>query len=124
MVIKKVKPMFNKLVTTMDRYKSDSIDEFGIINPSRQEGSLKEYQTVLEVGPQVRDIKVGDIVCINPTRYAVREHREGSLRNGVVTDNPVTRYNFETIEINNKTCLLLNDNDIQFIIAEYEEQND
>lgn len=115
--------MFTAIVTTMDKYDSNSL-KGGIIDISRIQGSVKEYQTVLAVGNSVRDVKVGDVVCINPTRFAVKEHKEGSLKDGVITDNPTVRYDFDVIEIDDKPCLLLQDRDIDFIIEEYEELPD
>ena len=69
----------------------------------------------------MRDIKEGDLVLINPTRYAVRKHNEGSLKNGVVTDNPVTSYNFNLVDVDGKICILLYVQDIDYVIEEYEE---
>ena len=122
--IKKLTPMFTALVTTMETYKEDSYTEGGLIDTTKQQGGLKEYQTVIAVGNQVRDIKVGDLVCVNPTRFAVRKHQSGSLKDGVITDNPVTHYNFDVIELDGKQCLMLQDRDIDFIINEYEEVED
>lgn len=118
--IKKIKPMFTSLITTMDKYEKDVVIG-NLIDVSKREGSLKEYQKVLAVGSSVRDIKVGDLVCVNPTRFAVRKHQAGSLKDGVVTDNPVTTYNFDVVEMDGKQCLLLQDRDIDFIIEEWEE---
>lgn len=118
--IKKIKPMFTALITTMDKYEQD-VTTGGLINVTKMQGGLKEYQTVLAVGDSVRGIKVGDLVCINPTRFAVKKHREGSLKDGVITDNPVTTYNFDIVEMDNKQCLLLQDRDIDFIIEDWEE---
>lgn len=118
--VKKIKPMFTSLITTMDKYEQD-VKIGGLIDTSRQQGRLKEYQKVLAVGSSVRDIKVGNIVCVNPTRFAVRKHQAGSLKDGVVTDNPVTTYNFDVVEMDGKQCLLLQDRDIDFIIEEWEE---
>lgn len=118
--VKKIKPMFTSLITTMDKYEQD-VKIGSLIDTSRQQGGLKEYQKVLAVGSSVRDIKVGDIVCVNPTRFAVRKHQAGSLKDGVVTDNPVTTYNFDVVEMDGKQCLLLQDRDIDFIIEEWEE---
>lgn len=118
--IKKIKPMFTALVTTMNKYKEDTIVG-GLINPSKGKGSLMEYQTVLSVGSSVKDIKVGDLVCINPSRFAIKKHKEGSLKDGVITDNPVITYNFDVVEMDGQQCLLLQDRDIDFIIEEYEE---
>ena len=121
--IKKIKPMFTALVTTMNKYKEDTIVG-GLINPSKRKGSLMEYQTVLFVGSSVKDIKVGDLVCINPSRFAIKKHKEGSLKDGVITDNPVITYNFDVVEMDGQQCLLLQDRDIDFIIEEYEEITD
>lgn len=118
--IKKIKPMFTALITTMDKYEQD-VTTGGLINVTKMQGGLKEYQTVLAVGGSVRDIKVGDLVCVNPARFAVRKHQAGSLKDGVISDNPVTTYNFDVVEMDGKQCLLLQDRDIDFIIEEWEE---
>ena len=105
----------------MNKYENDVKTSTGLIDTSRQKGTLKEYQTVLAVGDSVRGINVGDIVCINPSRFAVKKHKEGSLKDGIVTDNPVVTFNFDIIELDNKQCLLLQDRDIDFVIEDYEE---
>ena len=118
--IKKIRPMFTALITTMNKYEQD-MTTGGLINVTKMQGGLKEYQTVLAVGGSVRDIKVGDLVCVNPTRFAVKKHQAGSLKDGVISDNPVTTYNFDVVEMDGKQCLLLQDRDIDFIIEEWEE---
>lgn len=122
--IKKIKPMFTSLITTMNKYEQDNITKGGLIDSTKQQGTLKEYQTVVAVGDSVRNIKVGDLVCINPTRFAVKKHREGSMRDGVITDNPIITYNFDTVEMDGKQCLLLQDRDIDYIIEDFEEVPD
>lgn len=119
--IKKIKPMFTTIVTTMEKYTEDTFNTSGLIDVNKTQGGLKEYQTVLAVGSSVRDIKVGDLVCINPSRYGIKKHEAGSLKDGVVCDNPVIKYNFDIIEMDDKQCLLLQDRDIDFIIEDYEE---
>jgi hypothetical protein len=123
---KKIKPLFTALITTMDRYEQDTLTAEGLIDSTKQQGAIKEYQKVLAVGESVRGINVGDMVSINPTRFAVKKHQQGSLKDGVITDNPVVGYNFDIIEINNKPCLYLQDRDINFIIEDYDnlESND
>lgn len=118
MKINKIKPLFNKILVTADKYEDDIIEN-GIIRTTK--GTLKEYQKVLAVGSTVRDIKVGDLVLINPIRYAVKKHREGSLKDGVITDNPVVSYNFNLVEVGDKVNILLYDSDIDYIIEDYEE---
>lgn len=124
MVIKKIKPMFTALITTMDKYEHDIITDGGLIDTSKQQGCLKEYQRVVAVGTTVRDIKEGDLVCINPTRFAVRKHKNGSLKDGVISDNPVIDYKFDIVEMNNTPYLLLQDRDINFIVEDYEEDEE
>lgn len=118
--LKKIKPMFTSLITTMDKYERD-MKVGDLIDIHRKEGSLKEYQRVLAVGSSVRDIKVGDLVWVNPTRFGVKRHQEGSLKDGVISDNPIVTYNFDVVEMDGKQCLLLQDRDIDFIIEEWED---
>ena len=100
-VLKKITPMFTSIVTTMDMY--SEVQYVGsIIDPTKTQRGISEYQKVL----------------------AVMKHREGTLKNGIVTDNPVMKYNFDVVEIDGKPCLLLQDRDISFIINEYEEKED
>lgn len=123
--IKKIKPLNSYVVLTADKYeKSQTIGGSSILDTHKMEGALKEYQTVVAVGNLVRNIKEGDVVSINPKRYAVMKHQEGSLKDGVITDNPVIRYNFPTIMLDHKEYLLLQDNDINYVILESEEEPD
>lgn len=120
LTIKKIKPMFNSVVTTMNRYAADTkIKGTSLVNAVKS-GTVKEYQKVVAVGPMVRGIDVGDTVFINPIRYAVKKHQEGTLKDGVITDNPVVGYNFETVEVDGVEHLFLYDSDIKYV-AEVEE---
>lgn len=119
--VKKIRPMFTSLITTMDKYEQDKLTDGGLIDTSKQQGTLKEYQTVLAIGDSVRNIQVGDLVCVNPSRFAVRKHEKGSMRDGVIADNPVVTYNFDVVEMDGRQCLLLQDRDIEYIIEDYEE---
>ena len=122
-IIKKVKPMFNGLITTMNKYDNDiKVRGTDLIDSSRA-STVKEYQTVVAVGPMVRGIEVGDTVFINPKRYAVMKHKPGSLQDGVIKDNPVVGYNFDIVEIDGVEHLYLQDSDIK-CVAEVEEFNE
>lgn len=114
--IKNIQPMFNHILVTADVYDED-IYEGGIIVSSK--GTLKEYQKVVAIGSIVKDINIGDLVKINPMRYAVKKHKEGSLKDGVVTDNPVVQFNFNMVKINDVNHILLADNDIEYIVKDY-----
>lgn len=112
--------MFNKVLTTCTLYENDIVND-GIIDSSKEEGGIKEYQTVIAVGPFVKDVKPGDLVVINPDRYKVLKHKEGSMKDGVIMDNPVISYNFPILPINNELCLYIYDSDIDFVIEEWDE---
>lgn len=119
--VKKIKPMFTALITTMDLYDEDTVRAGGIIDPTKQKGTVKEYQKVVTVGDSVRGIKVGDLVCIDATRFAVRKHKDNSIKTDIEGGNPVLEYRFDIVEMDGKNYMLLQDRDIQFIIDEYEE---
>lgn len=122
-IIKKIKPMFNGLITTMNRYEQDVKVKGTDLIDSSKSNAVKEYQTVVAVGPMVRGIEVGDTVFINPNRYAVMKHKAGSLQDGVIKDNPVIGYNFDIVEIEGVNHLYLQDSDIKFV-AEIKEFNE
>lgn len=119
--IKKIKPLFTSLITTMNKYELPVVTDSGLIDTSKQQGAIKEFQTVLAVGDSVRNIKVGDLVCVNPARFAVKKHEKGSMRDGVISDNPIVGYNFDIVEMDGKNCLLLQDRDIEFIAEDYKD---
>lgn len=122
--IKKIKPLFTGVLTTMDKYEDYTKTKGGLIDPKKSAGAVKEYQKVLAVGSSVIGIKEGDLVCINPNRYAVPKHRANGLRDGVIGDNVTISYNFPVVELDGKQCLLLQNNDIEFVITEFIEEED
>lgn len=117
--IKKIKPMFNRVLTTCDLYTEDLMTD-GIIDSTKVEGAIREYQTVIACGPMVKCVKPGDIVVINPTRYKVMKHKEGTLNDGVIQDNAVLSYNFPIMAVDDNPCLYIYDSDIDFVIKEFE----
>lgn len=121
--IKKIKPMFNRVLTTCDLYTEDLMTD-GIIDSTKVEGAIKEHQTVIACGPTVKCVKPGDIVVINPTRYQVMKHKEGTLNDGVIQDNAVLSYNFPIMVVNDAPCLYIYDSDIEFAIKEFEMVNE
>lgn len=121
--IKKIKPLFNQLITTTDKYLEDVV-KGSLVDVKKLKGTVKEYQKVLAVGSMVKDIKVGDLVLIDPKRYQILKHEKGSLKDGVITDNPVIGYNIPMVTINNEECMLLYDQDIKYVVEEYEDVED
>lgn len=119
--IKKIKPMFDSIVTTMDKYEDDTTNASGIIDTTKQKGTIKEFQKVVSVGSVVREVKEGDIVCINPAAYAKKKYNDGSMKDGIIDTNVVLSYEFNIIELDDVPHLLLKTRDIDFIVEEYEE---
>jgi hypothetical protein len=115
--------MFTALITTMDKYIDDHVTKAGIIDGTKMAGAIKEYQTVIAIGDSVRNVAVGELVCVDPKRFGVKKHKKGSLQDGVIEDNVVLGYEFDTIIINNKEHLLLQDRDISYVVEEYEESD-
>lgn len=112
--INKIKPVFNKIVTTCDVYQMGK-STGGII--IKTDGTIKEYQRVEAVGSTVRDIKVGDIVMINPKRYLVARHNDkpDSVKN-VNGDEVTFSVDFPILDYGGKKHLLIYDQDIDYII--------
>ena len=124
--IKKIKPMFNQVVTTMDMYR-DVIRNSGVIDAARS-NTIKEYQTVIAVGDAVRSVKPGDVVFINPRRYMKISHKDGmkDLEKNIIQDDmhaylDIPRYElYDRPDGSCREVLMIFDNDIIFV-AEGEE---
>lgn len=121
MIIKAIKPMFTAVVTTMDKYTADDFKGKLITNLNEVNGAVKEYQTVVAVGTQVRDIAVGDIVKINPMRYAVRKYAEDSVKKDLLGQK-IEGFNFPEVELNGIPHLYLQQNDIEYVVTEWEDE--
>ena len=120
MRIKKIKPLFTRIVTTMDMYVDDQQANTGhLIDVSKLKKGIKEYQKVIAVGTSVRNIKEGDLVCINPDRYAVRQFQEDSMKADLMV-NQIVSYNFNVVKLEDKEYLLLDEADIEFIVEDYD----
>ena len=127
MNIKKVKPLFSSIIVTKDKYSIDDVPKGAFIDPKAAQGSLKEHQTVIAVGPMVRDIKVGDIVKLNPAqyaRYAPYKTADGMREKINGEGRAFLGYEIPNIEIDGVSYLLIQDRDCEYIVEEYEEDKD
>lgn len=119
--LKKITPTFNHILTTKNLRDHDEYDNGVLVRPA---GSTKEWQRVVAVGPTVKNCKVGDYIMVDPVRYAVTKHQDGSLKDGVVADNVTVAYNIPIITVDDKEYMYLFDTDIQFVIDKFEETED
>jgi hypothetical protein len=123
MKIKAIQPMFNGIVTTADVYEADLKVNGVILNGTK--GSLKDHQRVIAVGPYVKDIHKGDLVCIIPDRFAKRKFSENSMRNDIEgLSNDVVGYNFDFMELDGQPVMYLQDRDIKYIVTEYSTEDE
>lgn len=122
--IKKIKLLNNHILTTADRYTDAEAAGSTIVDVHKLNNSIKEFQKVIAVGPMVRTISAGDMIMINPTRYAKRQYKEGSLKDGVLNHNAVISIEFPTIELDHKEYLYIYDGDVEFVVEDYEEEKD
>ena len=112
--------MYTRIVTTMDMYVEDTTTPGGIIDVNKLKQGIKEYQKVIAVGTTVRNVKEGDLVCINPERYAVKKFRDDSVKSDLL-ENTITRYNFNVVKIKDKDYLLLDEADVEFVVEDWED---
>jgi co-chaperonin GroES (HSP10) len=119
--LKRITPVFNHILVTKDLYEKD-VTSNGVVIATK--GTVKNYQKVVAIGQTVKICKPGDMVMIDPIRYAKMKHESGSLKDGVVTDNPVVAYSVPEVKVDGKDYMYLYDSDIQFVINDYKEIED
>lgn len=122
--VTKIKPLFDHLLITADRFDKDMIHN-GVIVAGK--GDLKLWQTVVAVGSVVRDIKVGDKVMINPNDFAVKKYNKNSVQNDL-DNNPVLTYNFpfETVDDEKgepKDYLYISDRNVKYVFEGIEKDD-
>lgn len=124
--IKMIKPLYTGVVTTMDKYTADEVDGKIITSMRETAGSVKEIQTVLAVGSMVHDIKEGDMVKVDPMRYAqFKDKRKNSVVNGMEEyHNEITGFNIPVIELDHKQCMYLDQKDIVYVITDHSWEED
>ena len=122
--IKKVRPLFTGVITTAKKFVGDQATKKGsvIVDTRKMDGSLNYYQTVVSVGSTVRDLKEGDIVKINFSRYAKARHTPGAIdeAQNKQFDNLGWDYEIPIIVIDDIEYLFLQDRDIEYIVTDYE----
>lgn len=115
--------MFTAIVTTMDMYVEPTYNAGSkIIDLQKEKQGIREYQKVIAIGDSVRNVKVGDMVCINPARYMEKVYKKDEMKSSMDEFyNETVRYRFNVIELDGKQCLLIDERDVDFVIEEYEE---
>lgn len=118
--IKKIRPLFTGVVTTSQRYQGEITTEAGLVLANKMEGQINMFQTVVSVGKMVTDLKPGDVVCINFKRYLKAKHVPGVIEDNIQSDNLGAVYEIPQIEMDGHQYLFLQNNDIEFVVEEYD----
>lgn len=121
--IKDIRPVYTRIITTAERYKETQRLTESLIDSSKMEGRYKEYQTVVRVGSSVREVKEGDLVLIDPSRYMKRKFSDNSLREDFV-ENPIVEINIPTVTMNDTDYFMIDEHDIAYVISDSEELPD
>lgn len=120
--VKDIRPVYTRLITTADRYEETQTNGV-LIDVKKMEGRYKEYQRVVRVGSSVREVKEGDVVLIDPSRYMKRKFDDNSLRNDFV-ENPIVEINIPTVQMDDEDYFMIEERDIAYVIADSEEVPD
>lgn len=117
--VKSIRPVYTRLITTANRY-TESQKNGVLLDASKLEGRYKEYQTVVKVGSSVREVKEGEVVLIDPSRYIKRKYNDNSLREDFV-ENPIIEINIPTVTMNGEDYFMIEERDIAYVIEDSEE---
>jgi len=117
--VKDIKPVYTRLLTTANRYDTDQ-RKGSLLDANKLEGRYKEYQTVVRVGSSVREVKEGDVILIDPSRYIKRQYSDNSLRNDFI-ENPIVSIDIPTVTMNDEDYFMIEERDIAYVIVDSEE---
>lgn len=116
--IKKIKPPFTTVITTLNTYEEDLIVD-GVVRVPK--GSLKRYQTVVAIGPNVRDVKEGDLVLLNVQNYAIQKYKNNSIKEDISEMEEEVVYDIPKMFIGDTLYGKFQERDMDGVIEEYEE---
>ena len=78
-------------------------------------------QEILAVGPNVKDLKVGDFVCLNFNRYKRPVHNDQDAANKIKGDKITLEYLFNSVVVDGTQMLMLYDSDVVYKVNSYKE---
>lgn len=124
---KDITPRYNQIITTAKRYEDDQLTEDGVLLGTKYlKGCYAFEQEVIKVGPNVRDLKPGDIVKIDFSNGRYLEYSDSWLRKNksLAGLDPLARANhmaddgitirYPVVVIDGKECFMVFDDDITF----------
>ena len=121
--IKKIKPMFDHIVTTAHVFTKKEATINGIIDPNL-EGKYKPYQEIVSLGEaaKIKGIKEGQLVAIDYSKYGqAKQAKDANNINASVDGYHVKMvYQVPVIELDGKEYLYITSNAIEYIAEDYE----
>ena len=120
--IKDIRPVYTRIITTADKY-TESQKIGSLLDANKLEGRYKEYQTVVRIGSSVREVKEGEVVLIDPSRYMKRKFSDNSLREDFV-ENPIVSIDIPTITMDGVDYFMIEERDVAYVIVDSEEVPD
>lgn len=115
--IKDARPVTTGLFVTSDRT-DENYRKGGIIMTDVT--GYCPYQTVFRVGPFVKDVKEGQIVKLNLSRYVKMKYSEDDLRSEMPTKNDIKAF-VPTVEIDGKEYLHIQESDVVLVVTDWED---
>lgn len=121
-VLKKVSPRFNDVITTAHLYTSKAVGKGGLVDTKKATEKYMEVQEIVAIGDTVRDLKVGDKVLIDFNVYATPSYKPAGIDPNKMTTKMI--YNIPEIEIDGTSYLYLSDKAIAMRVDEYDVLDD
>jgi hypothetical protein len=114
----KIRPRANEIVISANFIIAANEDK-KVIDKDQQMIYFDEFQTVLRVGSVVRDINVGDVICVNPKRFAKYQEQKSRVRAAVEGyEKVLIGYDFPIISTSFGDVMLITDGDVKYIIED------
>lgn len=114
--------MFSQVLVTEELHGFDDRNSAGII--INKKGDVKQYQTVVAVGDDVKQVKPGDVVVINFYKYVELKEDLRSVK--AIGGNSAVGLHLNEVEMVDEngeptTCFLIDQRDIMYILKDYDE---
>ena len=94
--IKSIRPRYTTVITTADRYTEDAVTNGIITDSNATKGRIKWNQTVVAVGPMVRDLQPGNnSVTTYQVPVVTVEDEEGNPVEQLYIDENSIQYAYE-----------------------------
>lgn len=121
LIIKKIQPLYTRILTTADTYTEIEASASGILDPKKI-GMIKPIQKILAVGTSCRAVAVGDLVALSLDAYGVRKQKKNSLRETIDVESyeSILEYQVPMVEVNGSDNLFIDERDVTYVITDHE----